>query len=67
MAENSAATEDEQSMRVDPQRASHLAENLGSVFQRVQKSSSGRKVSDQLMSSGGSKGDRQWLIVDEDW
>lgn len=60
MAENSAATDDEQSMRIDPQRASQLAENLGNVFQRVQKSSGGRKVSDRMQYSVVG---HQWLIA----
>ena len=50
MPPNSAVQDDEQSMRVDPQRATQLAENLGNVLQRVQKSSGGRKVSNYTYS-----------------
>lgn len=33
-----------ESMRIDPQRAQVLAENIGSVLQRVEKAAGGRKV-----------------------
>lgn len=33
-----------ESMRIDPQRAHVLAENVGSVLQRVEKAAGGRKV-----------------------
>lgn len=34
----------EQNMRIDPQRAATLAENLSHVWQRVEKVAGGRKV-----------------------
>jgi hypothetical protein len=41
---NSAETNGPESMRIDPQRAKLLAENLGYVAQQVQKVGGGRKV-----------------------
>ena len=35
-----------ENMRIDPQRAQVLAENVGSVLQRVETAAGGRKVTD---------------------